>query len=121
MRFEDSSHQGKSKLANLASLLAVAVAPRKGIAGGIGVRLPVGSPFFLFCGGLPRSSFLVLSLFVLVGSVGIASFTLRLPPLFTSPANYSSNRRSWSCALCVFGGGTAIRITCPSILRLRRA
>ena len=31
-------------------------------------------------GGLSRSSFLVLPLFVLVGSVGIASFTLRLPP-----------------------------------------
>ena len=34
---------------------------------------------------LSRSSFLVLPLFVLVGSVGIVSFTLCLPPPPTSP------------------------------------
>ena len=41
--------------------------------------------FLFFLGGLSRSSFLVRPLFVLVGSVGIVSFTLCLPPPPTSP------------------------------------
>ena len=65
-------------IGKLASLLAVTVTPRKDT----NVRPPVGGPYF---GGVFCSSFLVLPLFVPVGSVGIAPFTLRLPPPFTSP------------------------------------
>ena len=57
----------------------VTVTPQKDI----NIRLPVGGPCFVFWGSF--SLFLVLPLFVLVGSVGIVSCTSCLPPPSTSP------------------------------------
>ena len=79
-----------NQIGKLASLLAVTVTPQKDT----NIRLPVGGPCFVWGSFSP---FLVLPLFVLVGSVGIVSCTSCLPPPSTSPcaeswANYSSTR-----------------------------
>ena len=58
------------EIGKLASLLAVTVTPQKDI----NIRLPVSGPCFWFFGGY-FPLFLVLPLFVLVGSVGIVSCT----------------------------------------------